>query len=99
MSLFAHIRQKVVIHITVDEYIKKYKFKTVFTWLLESWAVLAYIHSYFAFSKKLISDREIICRPPRANICFSKNMALILIVFTIGPCFWFFHFFIFYANL
>ena len=34
MSLLAHICQKVVIHITVDEYAKKYEFKTVFTWLL-----------------------------------------------------------------
>ena len=34
MSLFAHIWQKVVIHITIDEYVKKSKFKTVFTWFL-----------------------------------------------------------------
>ena len=67
--------------------------------LLGFWAVLAHIYSNFAFSKKLISDREIISRPPKAKICISKNMALIHIVFTIGPCFWFFHFFIFYANL
>ena len=36
--------------------------------LLGFWAVLAHIYSNFAFSKKLISDREIIRRPPRAKI-------------------------------
>ena len=60
--------------------------------LLGFWAVLAYIHSYFAFLKKLISVREIIRRPPRAKICIFKNMALILIVFPIEPCFCFFIF-------
>ena len=56
-------------------------------------------YGHFQPQKKTLAAREIANLPPRAEICISKNMALIYYDFGRRPCFQFFDFCISHANL